>query len=72
MSDAKTVLKFLKEKEVKFLSLRFTDPRGKWQHLAIDMSMVDEDFLNEGTRLEYALEKGRSGKYSAVDLKVLS
>ena len=52
MSDAKTVLKFLKEKEVKFLSLRFTDPRGKWQHLAIDMSMVDEDFLNEGTMFD--------------------
>ena len=48
MSDVKNVMKFLKEKEAKFLDLRFTDPRGKWQHLAMDMSQIDEDTLVEG------------------------
>ena len=33
MANASTVLKLIKEKEVKFVDLRFTDPRGKWQHV---------------------------------------
>ena len=32
--DAKKVLQMIKEKDVKYVDLRFTDPRGKWQHLA--------------------------------------
>ncbi|HTT83686.1 MAG TPA: type I glutamate--ammonia ligase [Rhizomicrobium sp.] len=48
MSNAETVLKLIREKEVKFVDLRFTDPRGKWQHITFDLSMVDEDFLTEG------------------------
>ncbi len=52
MSDASTVLRTIKEKEVKFVDLRFTDPRGKWQHLAMDVSMVDEDFFTDGTMFD--------------------
>ena len=33
MSVAK-VLKMIKDKEVKFVDLRFTDTKGKWQHTA--------------------------------------
>ena len=44
MSAAK-VLKFIKEKEAEFVDLRFTDPRGKLQHLTMDASIVDEDML---------------------------
>ncbi len=29
---AANVLKFMKEKEVEFVDLRFSDPRGKLQH----------------------------------------
>ena len=32
--DAKQVLAMIKEKDVKFVDFRFTDPRGKWQHTA--------------------------------------
>ena len=32
--DAKEVLAMIKEKDVKFVDFRFTDPRGKWQHTA--------------------------------------
>src|SRR5260221_436355 len=35
-ADAKSVLKLIKDKEVKFVDLRFTDPRGKWQHVTFD------------------------------------
>ncbi len=30
------------------MDLRFTDPRGKWHHLTMDSSAVDEDLLDEG------------------------
>ena len=48
MSDANTVLKTIKENDVKYVDYRFTDPRGKWQHLAMKADAVDEDALNEG------------------------
>jgi glutamine synthetase len=52
MSDAKSVLKLIKDKEVKFVDLRFTDPRGKWQHVTFDLSMVDEDLFESGTMFD--------------------
>ncbi|HEX9158956.1 MAG TPA: type I glutamate--ammonia ligase [Rhizomicrobium sp.] len=52
MANASTVLKLIKEKEVRFVDLRFTDPRGKWQHVTFDLSLVDEEFLTEGTMFD--------------------
>ena len=46
--SAANVLKFIKEKEAEFVDLRFTDPRGKLQHLTMDVTVVDEGMLNEG------------------------
>jgi len=46
--SASKVLKLMKEKEVEYVDLRFTDPRGKLQHLTMDGKMVDEEMLNEG------------------------
>ncbi|MGD1878521.1 MAG: type I glutamate--ammonia ligase [Kiloniellaceae bacterium] len=48
MSDAKTILEMIKEKNIVYVDYRFTDPRGKWQHLAMHVDAVDEDALNEG------------------------
>ena len=45
---ASNVLKFITEKEVEFVALRFSDPRGKLQHLTMDHTLVDEEMLNEG------------------------
>ena len=42
------VLRFMKDKEIEFVDLRFTDPRGKLQHLTMDSTIVDDDMLNEG------------------------
>jgi len=42
------VLKLMKDKEVEYVDLRFTDPRGKLQHLTMDAKMVDKDMLNDG------------------------
>ncbi|MCB1329687.1 MAG: glutamine synthetase beta-grasp domain-containing protein, partial [Maritimibacter sp.] len=41
------VLKML-EDDVAYVDIRFTDPRGKLQHVTVDVSIVDEDFLDEG------------------------
>ncbi len=46
--SAANVLKYIKEKEAKFVDLRFPDPRGKLQHLTMDSTVVDEGMLNEG------------------------
>lgn len=50
MSAAK-VLEFIKEKEAEFVDLRFTDPRGKLQHLTMDVTIVDDEMLNDGVFL---------------------
>jgi len=46
--SANNVLKLMKDKEIEFIDLRFTDPRGKLQHLTIDATAVDEGMLNDG------------------------
>ncbi len=50
--DAQKLLKEIKEKEVKYVDLRFTDSRGMLQHVTFDLGLVDEDFLNEGTMFD--------------------
>ena len=42
------VLKLIKDEEVAYVDIRFTDVRGKLQHVTVDVDMVDEDFLEEG------------------------
>jgi glutamine synthetase len=49
MSNPNEALKTFKESGAKYLDLRFTDVKGKWQHLTMDGTVVDADFLNEGT-----------------------
>ncbi|MEL6288889.1 MAG: type I glutamate--ammonia ligase [Pseudomonadota bacterium] len=48
MADASTVMKMLKDNDVKFVDLRFTDPRGKVQHVTQDVSTADEDMFADG------------------------
>ena len=38
----KDVQKYLKENDVAFVDLRFTDPRGKWQHLTMCSNFIDD------------------------------
>jgi glutamine synthetase len=48
MTTAKDTLKMIKDNDVKFVDFRFTDPRGKWQHVTVDISTVEEDTFAEG------------------------
>ncbi|HWK87477.1 type I glutamate--ammonia ligase [Pseudorhodoplanes sp.] len=50
--NAKDVLKLMKDQDVKYVDFRFTDPRGKWQHVTFDVSMVDEEIFAEGTMFD--------------------
>ena len=48
MSNAKDVLKQIEEQEIEWVDLRFTDPRGKWQHLTMVAGILGEDELEDG------------------------
>jgi len=42
------VIKLIKEQDIPFVDLRFTDPRGKWQHTAQTPETIDEDAFADG------------------------
>ncbi|MBP0604314.1 MULTISPECIES: glutamate--ammonia ligase [Aeromonas] len=46
--SAQNVLALIQEHEVKFVDLRFTDTKGKEQHVSIPAHQVDEDFFEDG------------------------
>jgi glutamine synthetase len=48
MKTADEVLKAIKDKDVKYVDCRFTDPRGKWQHVTFDVAIIDADTFSEG------------------------
>ena len=52
MKTAKDVLDAIKANDVKYVDLRFTDPRGKWQHVTFDIALVDEELFAEGTMFD--------------------
>ena len=52
MKTAKDVLKAIKDNDVKYVDFRFTDPKGKWQHVTFDVSMIDEEIFAEGTMFD--------------------
>jgi len=52
MSNAESVLQRLQDEEIPFVDFRFTDPRGKWQHLTMDSKMVDADLFANGVMFD--------------------
>ncbi|MEY6432725.1 glutamate--ammonia ligase [Thioalkalicoccus limnaeus] len=55
------VIKMIKEKEVKFVDLRFTDTRGKEQHVSLPSSQIDDDFFKEGKMFDGSSIAGWKG-----------
>src|SRR3954451_6455736 len=47
-TDAGTILSRIKDEEIDWVDLRFTDPKGKWQHLTMASGVIDEDNLTDG------------------------
>jgi glutamine synthetase len=52
MTTTKKVMETIKQHDVKFVDLRFTDPRGKWQHLTQAVKTVNEESLTEGFMMD--------------------
>ena len=48
LKNSTEIVKYLKDNEIPFVDLRFTDPRGKWQHLTMTTPFVTEDSLADG------------------------
>jgi glutamine synthetase len=48
MASPADVLKLIKDKDVKFVDLRFSDTRGKMQHVTADVSCIDEGVFADG------------------------
>ena len=47
-NTAADILKMVKDQEIEWIDLRFTDPKGKWQHLTMVASVLGEDELTDG------------------------
>ena len=46
--SADTMLKTISDESVEYVDIRFTDPRGKLQHVTVMADQVDADFIEEG------------------------
>jgi glutamine synthetase len=54
-------IRLIQEKEAKFVDLRFTDTRGKEQHLTIPARVVDEGFFADGKMFDGSSISGWKG-----------
>jgi glutamine synthetase len=48
MATAKDIVQRIKDEEIEWVDVRFTDPKGKWHHLSMCAGVIDEDTLEEG------------------------
>ncbi|RTE85879.1 MULTISPECIES: glutamate--ammonia ligase [Gammaproteobacteria] len=55
------VLELIEEEEVRFVDLRFTDTKGKEQHVTIPVSQIDEEFFEEGKMFDGSSISGWKG-----------
>lgn len=56
-----SALELIKSSEAKFVDLRFTDTKGKEQHVSIPSNLVDEDFFEEGKMFDGSSIAGWKG-----------
>ncbi|MGD8976339.1 MAG: glutamate--ammonia ligase [Gammaproteobacteria bacterium] len=59
--SAADVLALMKDKDVKFVDLRFTDTKGKEQHVTVPASQVDDDFFEDGKMFDGSSIAGWKG-----------
>jgi glutamine synthetase len=62
MKTVSDVLKTIKDKDVKFVDLRFTDTKGKMQHVTADASCIDE-----GTFEGYAFDGSSIAGWKGIE-----
>src|SRR5436309_4271724 len=54
----KETIKFVKDKNIKIIDLRFVDLPGLWQHFAITVSELNEDMFEEGVGFDGSSIRG--------------
>ncbi|OOE85423.1 type I glutamate--ammonia ligase [Salinivibrio siamensis] len=59
--SVENVLALIQENEVKFIDLRFTDTKGKEQHVSIPSHQIDDDFFEEGQMFDGSSVAGWKG-----------
>ncbi|MGR5235874.1 glutamate--ammonia ligase [Vibrio alfacsensis] len=59
--SVENVLSLIQENEVKFVDLRFTDTKGKEQHITIPAHQIDADFFEEGKMFDGSSVAGWKG-----------
>lgn len=55
------VLKMIKDEDVRFVDLRFTDTHGKEQHVSLPSHQIDEDFFKDGKMFDGSSIAGWKG-----------
>lgn len=64
------VLDMIKDEDAAYVDIRFTDPRGKLQHVTLCADQVDEDFLEEGFMFDGSSIEGWKS-IEASDMKLM-
>jgi glutamine synthetase len=59
--SAQKVLKMIKDEDIKFVDFRFTDTRGKEQHVTVPAHQVDEDVFENGKMFDGSSIAGWKG-----------
>jgi glutamine synthetase len=59
--SASSVLSLIKENEVKFVDLRFTDTKGKEQHVTVPVNQITADFFEDGKMFDGSSITGWKG-----------
>lgn len=59
--SVESALALIAESEAKFVDLRFTDTKGKEQHVSIPAGLIDEDFFEEGKMFDGSSIAGWKG-----------
>jgi len=54
-------LNLIKDNDIRWVDLRFTDTRGKEQHVSIPATQVDEDFFEDGKMFDGSSIAGWKG-----------
>ena len=52
MTTASDVLKQIKDNDIRFVDLRFSDPKGKLQHVTMDIAEISEDTFADGVMFD--------------------
>ena len=60
-TDAGKILSRIKDEEIDWVDLRFTDPKGKWQHLTMASGVIDEDDADRRADVRRQLDRRLEG-----------